>query len=204
MMEYLIFSGVSCFMTACLAKYTTSVRADELGYVSINERKQMTIKGFVTGMLSYFIPVVNNITGLGLFIYSTMMVFASDEFIDRIFSKVPSLRKAGVAKEIFEKRAQINNFKEMEDAMKLDGADKVTIKNEMQEARVASGVVSDKVMNKVRAMSDAEAWLMEIELNTNLTEQEKKELYLDYVRDFSKAKSKPKAIEKTLKMVQKK
>lgn len=204
MMEYLIFSGVSCFMTAYLAKYTTDVRADELGYVNIKERKQMTAKDVVKGMISYFIPVLNNFVGLGLFIYSTMMVFASDEFIDRIFSRVPSLRKASAAKEIFERRAKVNDFNEMEDAMKLDGADKATIKSEMKEARVASGVLSDKEMNKVRAMSDAEMWLMEIELNTNLTEQEKKELYLDYVRDFSKTKSKPKAIEKTLKMIEKK
>ena len=59
-------------------------------------------------------------------------------------------------------------------------------------------------MNKVRAMSDAEIWLMEIELDTNLSEQEKRKLYLDYVRDFSKDKTKPKAIEKTLKIVEKK
>lgn len=204
MMEYLIFSGVSCFMTACLSRYTSRVRADELGYVSISERKQMTAKDVVKGMVSYFIPVINNLVGLGLFIYSTMMVFASDEFVDNIFSRVPSLRKASAAKEIYERRIKNNNFAEMEDAMKLDGADKEVIKSEMKEARIASGVLSDKAMNKVRAMSDAEAWLMEIELNTNLSEQEKRELYLDYVRDFSKANSKPKAIEKTLKMIEKK
>ena len=204
MIEYLILSGVGCFMTACLSRYTSDVRAESLGYVKMGEKKEVTAKDAIKGIASYFIPVVNNIVGLILFINSTIMVFGSDDFVEQIFSRVPTLKKASAAKEIYERRIKNNNFVEIEDAMKLDGADKATIKTEMKEARMASGVLSDKEMNKVRAMSDAEMWLMEIELDTNLSEQEKRELYLDYVRDFSKDKTKPKAIEKTLKIVEKK
>ena len=50
-------------------------------------------------------------------------------------------------------------------------------------------------------MSDAEEWLLSIELDANLDEKEKEELYRLYVKDLSKNNSNGKAIQKTLKMV---
>lgn len=52
-------------------------------------------------------------------------------------------------------------------------------------------------------MSDAELWLLEIEMNVGLSPDEKKQLYKDYVKDFKQDKSKGKAIQKTLNLIQK-
>lgn len=35
-------------------------------------------------------------------------------------------------------------------------------------------------------MNDEELWLMEIEMNANLITEQKRDLYLEYVKDFSK------------------
>lgn len=207
MLEYIIGSGISCIILTRVTGIITQYRMEDLGYVGISENsgeKKKSLKRHLLGFLSNFIPVINNLVGLVLLGVSGYMTFASDDSVSALFDKIPSFKKASEAKKIYDRRIQSNNFDAMEDAMKLDGADKSVIEKEMANARYASGIPNEKTMKKINAMSDAELWLMEIELDTNLSEQEKRELYLDYVRDFSKSKSKPKAIEKTLKMVQKK
>lgn len=207
MLEYIIGSGISCIILTQVTGIITQYRMEDLGYVGISENsgeKKTSLKSHVLGFLSNFIPVINNLVGLVLLVVSGYMTFASDDSISALFDKIPSFKKASEAKKIYDRRIQSNNFDAMEDAMKLDGADKSVIEEEMANARYASGIPNDKTMKKINAMSDAELWLMEIELDTNLSEQEKRELYLDYVRDFSKDKTKPKAIEKTLKIVEKK
>lgn len=207
MLEYIIGSGISCIILTQVTGIITQYRMEDLGYVGISKNsgeKKTSLKGRVLGFLSNFIPVINNLVGLVLLGVSGYMTFASDDSISALFDKIPSFKKASEAKKIYDRRIQSNNFDAMEDAMKLEGADKSVIEEELANARYASGIPNDKTMKKINAMSDAELWLTEIELDANLSEQEKRELYLDYVRDFSKDKTKPKAIEKTLKMVQKK
>ena len=207
MLEYIIGSGISCIILTQVTGIITQYRMEDLGYVGISENsgeKKTSLKSHVLGFLSNFIPVINNLVGLVLLGVSGYMTFASDDSISALFDKIPSFKKASEAKKIYDRRIQSNNFDAMEDAMKLEGADKSVIEEEMANARYASGIPNDKTMKKIKAMSDAELWLTEIELDANLSEQEKRELYLDYVRDFSKDKTKPKAIEKTLKMVEKK
>ena len=207
MLEYIIGSGISCIILTQVTGIITQYRMEDLGYVGISENsgeKKTSLKSHVLGFLSNFIPVINNLVGLVLLGVSGYMTFASDDSISALFDKIPSFKKASEAKKIYDRRIQSNNFAAMEDAMKLEGADKSVIEEEMANARYARGIPNDKTLKKIKAMSDAELWLMEIELDTNLSEQEKRELYLDYVRDFSKDKTKPKAIEKTLKIVEKK
>lgn len=178
-------------------------RLDSLGYVSISEAKEpkkVKAKDYIMGVLGNFIPVFNNIVTLALAGTSLFMGFASDELISSIFDKLPSVKKASEAKEIYERRIKSNNFDAMEDAMRIDGADKATIKEEMAIARKSCGIPDDKTMKKISAMSDAELWLLDIEMNVGLTDSEKKELYREYVKDFSSKKSSRKVIEKTLRM----
>lgn len=207
MLEYIIGSGISCILLTQVTGIITQFRMEDLGYVSVSENsgtKKKSLKSHILGFLSNFIPVINNLVGLVLLGVSGYMTFASDDKILDLFDKIPSFKKASEAKKIYDRRIQSNNFDAMEDAMKLEGVDKSVIEEEIANARCASGIPNDKTMKKINAMSDAELWLMEMELDTNLTEEEKKELYYAYVKDFSKDKSKPKAIQKTLKMVGKK
>lgn len=203
MLEYLIGSGVFLIITSSLADYAIKTRAEELGYISIAKKKEKTPKEHVKSFLCNFIPGVNNLSSLVLFLVTGFVLFAKDKYVAEVFEQVPTLVKASVAKEIYEKRAEENNLSDIEDAMRLDGVDEKTIKKEIKQAKRAAGICDDKTMKKIRAMSDAELWLLEVELNTELTPEEKKSLYADYVKEFSKNKAKPKAIEKTKKMIDK-
>ena len=203
MLEYIIISGIACMVTTRITGIVMQSRLDSLGYVSISEAKEpkkVKAKDYIMGVLGNFIPVFNNIATLALAGTSLFMGLASDELISSIFDKLPSIRKASEAKEIYERRIKSNNFDAMADAMRIDGADKATIKEEMAIARKSCGIPNEKTMRKIRAMSDAELWLLDVEMNVGLTDSEKKELYRDYVRSFSKNKSDNKVIEKTLRM----
>ena len=206
MLEYIIGSGIACIVLSKVTVGVVQSRMDSLGYVSVSEvkeKKKKTAKDYVLGFLSNFIPVINNLAGLVLIGVSGYMVFASDENVSSLFDKVPSIKKASEAKDIYDRRRKSNNFDAMEDAMKLDGADSSTINREMSIAKSSCGIPDDKAMKKISAMSDAELWLLDIEMNVGLTDEEKKALYKDYVKDFSKAKSNGAVIEKTLKMTSK-
>ena len=113
----------------------------------------------------------------------------------------PRYVKASVAKELLEKRQASYDLGVMEDAMKLDGASTEVIVSEKNKVKDEGVLPTTKEMKKIRAMSDAEEWLLSIELDANLDEKEKEELYRLYVKDLSKNNSNGKAIQKTLKMV---
>lgn len=85
--------------------------------------------------------------------------------------------------------------------MRIDGASQEVIDDEIKKIKEEGILPTPKEMKKVRAMSDAEEWLINVELDTSLSEKEKEDLYRLYVKDFSKNDSNGKAIQKTLKMV---
>ncbi len=95
----------------------------------------------------------------------------------------------------------------LEDAMKLDGSTPEIIKTEMKKAEdeVYSNHVklSDEERRKLGAMSDTALWLRDLELENGLSYEERGELFPAYTKDFmnTRENAKPKAIQKTLKMV---
>lgn len=64
-------------------------------------------------------------------------------------------------------------------------------------------IITKKQRRTLNAMNEAELWLTMIQMDTNITEAEKKELFIDYIKDFKNMKenAKPKAIEKTMKII---
>ena len=95
----------------------------------------------------------------------------------------------------------------LEDAMKLDGATPEIIKTEMKKAEdeVYSNhaKLSDEKRRELEAMSDTALWLRDFELENGLSYEERGELFPAYTKDFmnTRENAKPKAIQKTLKMV---
>lgn len=97
----------------------------------------------------------------------------------------------------------------LEDAMKLEGATPEIINSEMkkaeQEVYSERTKLSEKKRRELKAMSDAALWLRDLELENGLSYEERGELFPAYTNDFmnTKENAKPKAIQKTLKMVNK-
>lgn len=100
-------------------------------------------------------------------------------------------------------------LKDVDSAMKLDGATPEVIKSEMKKAEeeIYSDHVklSDKQYRELEAMSDTALWLRDLEVENGLSYEERSELFPFYTRDFmnTKENAKPEAIQKTLKMIDK-
>ena len=93
--------------------------------------------------------------------------------------------------------------------MKLDGATPEVVKEEMKKAEEevysTSVKLSEKKRRELEAMSDTALWLRDMELENGLSYEERGELFPAYTDDFmnSRENAKPKAIQKTMKLVDK-
>lgn len=201
MLEYIICSGIACYGSSKLFAATIDATADDLGYVCVGERKKVKVGKRVLNFALSFIPGLSSIVALYFFGLSLYLAVGDKEVVEGVFKNNPRYVKASVAKEILERRQASYDLGAIEDAMKLDGAPVEVIVSEKNKIKDEGIVPTTKEMQKVRAMSDAEEWLLSIELDANLTEKEKEDLYRLYVKDLSKNKSNGKAIQKTLKMV---
>lgn len=201
MLEYIICSGIACYGSSKLFAATIDATADDLGYVCVGERKKVKVGKRVLNFALSFIPGLSSIVALYFFGLSLYLAVGDKEVVEGVFKNNPRYVKASVAKEILERRQASYDLGAIEDAMKLDGAPVEVIVSEKNKIKDEGIVPTTKEMQKVRAMSDAEEWLLSIELDANLTEKEKEDLYRLYVKDLSKNKSNGKAIQKTLKVV---
>lgn len=94
----------------------------------------------------------------------------------------------------------------LKNTMSLDDASQDKINKEYEKKPFSSDYkITEKQRKTLDAMNEAELWLTTIQMDIGLTEKEKKELFMDYVKDFQNTKEtiKPKAIQKTLKMIEK-
>ena len=201
MLEYIICSGIACYGSSKLFAATVNATADDLGYVCVGERKKVKPSKRILNFALSFIPGLSSIIALYFFGLSLYLAVGDKQVVEGVFKNNPRYVKASVAKELLEKRQASYDLGVMEDAMKLDGASTEVIVSEKNKVKDEGVLPTTKEMKKIRAMSDAEEWLLSIELDANLDEKEKEELYRLYVKDLSKNNSNGKAIQKTLKMV---
>ena len=68
--------------------------------------------------------------------------------------------------------------------MLLDGATNEIIKKEIKEIKKTEEYKLIKKSDRINAMADAEQWLLEIEMTVGLSQEEKRILYLQYVKDY--------------------
>ena len=196
MLEYIICSGIACYGSSKLFAATIDATADDLGYVCVGERKKVKPSKRILNFTLSFIPGLSSIVALYFFGLSLYLAVGDKEVVEGVFKNNPRYVKASAAKEILERRQASYDLGAIEDAMKLDGASVEVIVSEKNKIKDEGIVPTTKEMKKVRAMSDAEEWLLSIELDANLTEKEKENLYRLYVKDLSQNKSNGKAIQK--------
>lgn len=69
-----------------------------LVYVVVGKSPKRSMKDKIKGFLSIFILGINNLFELVFFLYSTIMVFASDDFVEKVFNMAPNIMKVYEAK----------------------------------------------------------------------------------------------------------
>lgn len=201
MLSYFLISGCAYIASTFVVQAVVNKKAKEMGYVRLPKEDKPSLLKQAFNLVTDFIPVINNIATL-LLIGSTILFLKNEEVAESALEK-SDFKKASETKKIIEYKQKFYNLDAMQDAMRLDGADEATIKSETVKAKEALNLPSQKEIDKINAMSDAELWLLDVETNVGLTEKEKKELYRDYVRDFANKSSdaKAKAPEKTLRII---
>ena len=208
MLEFIIISGLATMGVNTACSLLVAKKAKDRGYVNKLYNRSQEKKGPVRKTVEFlfnFIPGVNiivsaiTVAGTGYILISSND--KNDEKIWGFDSKMDA----------FYTNNYYNNFDKklvgLEDAMKLDGATPEIIKTEMKKAEdeVYSNhaKLSDEERRKLEAMSDTALWLRDFELENGLSYEERGELFPAYTKDFmnTKENAKPKAIQKTLKMV---
>lgn len=198
---YGLISGLIGMVTVDLSDVIFENKAKKFGYL-----KKQHDYNLVSHILSLLLmvaigPVANVMTAV---IIGTMISFMKndDKFIQELKNGYEYMKVSNVQKMI----SPIDE-EEIKDAMCLDGASEETIKKELKGMREAleddifSGLEDNT--KKVNAMTEAQQWLQDIELNVGLSDSEYKQLYPNYVKDYLSDKPKGKAVQKTLKMINK-
>ena len=209
MLEFIIISGLATMGVNTACSLLVAKKAKDRGYVNKLYNRSQEKKGPVRKTVEFlfnFIPGVNIIVsaivvaGAGY-----ALISASDKKDEKIWgpdSKMDAVRTNDYYITSLDKRLD-----GLEDAMKLEGATPEIIKTEMKKAEdeVYSNhaKLSEKKRRELKAMSDAALWLRDFELENGLSYEERGELFPAYTKDFmnTKENAKPKAIQKTLKMV---
>lgn len=209
MLEFIIISGLATMGVNTACSLLVAKKAKDRGYVNKLYNRSQEKKGPVRKTVEFlfnFIPGVNIIVS-AIVVAGTgyALISASDKKDEKIWgpdSKMDAVRTNDYYTTSLDKRLD-----GLEDAMKLEGATPEIIKTEMKKAEdeVYSNhaKLSEKKRRELKAMSDAALWLRDFELENGLSYEERGELFPAYTKDFmnTKENAKPKAIQKTLKMV---
>lgn len=208
MLEFIIISGFATIGVNKVCSLLLTKKAKDRGYVDKLYNRSQEKKGPVrktVESLFNFIPGVNIIIS-AIVVAGTgyALISASDKNDEKIWgpdSKMDAFYTNSYYDDLDKKLVGL------EDAMKLEGATPEIIKTEMKKAEdeVYSNhaKLSDEERRKLEAMSDTALWLRDFELENGLSYEERGELFPAYTKDFmnTKENAKPKAIQKTLKMV---
>lgn len=208
MLEFVIISGFATMGVNKVCSLLLTKKAKDRGYVDKLYNRSQEKKGPVrktVEILFNFIPGVNIIIS-AIVVAGTgyALISASDKNDEKVWgpdSKMDAFYTNSYYDDLDKKLVGL------EDAMKLDGATPEIIKTEMKKAEdeVYSNhaKLSDDERRKLEAMSDTALWLRDFELENGLSYEERGELFPAYTKDFmnTKENAKPKAIQKTLKMV---
>lgn len=208
MLEFVIISGLGKIAVDKISDALISNYGEKRGYVyrkySCSEEKNVGKK--VTSLLLDFVPVLNIFIATAEIIGTCYFLISPTTKKDKMAFGNLENTTTGI-KDCYDYYDRL--LEGLEEAMKIDGATPNVVKEEMKKAEgeVYSNKVklSDKQRRKLDAMSDAELWLRDIELENGLSSKERGELFPQYTQDFMNTNdnAKPKAIEKTLKLVNK-
>lgn len=203
MLEFVIISGLATMGVNKVCSALITKKAKDRGYV--DKIYSHPKKNKIANFLFNFIPVVNIIVSAITVAGTGYILISSNDKNDEKIWEFDSKMDA------FYTNNYYNNFDKklvgLEDAMKLEGATPEIIKTEMKKAEdeVYSNhaKLSDEKRRELEAMSDTALWLRDFELENGLSYEERGELFPAYTKDFmnTRENAKPKAIQKTLKMV---
>ena len=198
MLEFILVSGI---ITTALSKISVSLleyKLDERGYVEYKKILGRPVKNRkIKSLLSNFIPGVNILTSL-LYTFSIgMLLFAEDLAIYAILDGNSNFRGYREVKSLYEKRKKDFDYKSLEEAMILDGADKKTIEIEMSNIKDVCNMPSKKEMRKIEANCNAMPFINDLRTMVDLTDKEEDLLYKTYMKDEEKA------VEKALSLTRK-
>ena len=209
MLEFIIISGLATMGVNTACSLLVAKKAKDRGYVNKLYNRSQEKKGPVRKTVEFlfnFIPGVNIIVS-AIVVAGTgyALISASDKNDEKIWGPDPKMD--AVRTNDYYTTSLDKRLDGLEDAMKLEGATPEIIKTEMKKAEdeVYSNhaKLSEKKRRELKAMSDAALWLRDFELENGLSYEERGELFPAYTKDFmnTKENAKPKAIQKTLKMV---
>lgn len=208
MLEFILISGLFTLgVKTALGPIMTKVAKDR-GYVDFlykQSTQHPKLKDRVETTVACFIPGLNLVLAAAMIATMASHVFSPNQSKDKkIFQQHLEMPAVTTNGDYAYLEGKLDGI---EDALKLDGASPKMIKEETKKAEqeVYSNKVklSDKKRREVEAMSETELWLRDLELTTGLSYKDRAHLFPDYTKDFmnEKENAKPKAIQKTLKMV---
>lgn len=207
MLEFVIISGFATMGVNKICSALISKKAKDRGYVDkIYRRPKKGLARKTVDFLFNFIPGVNIIIS-AIMVFGTGVCFISPNISKdaKIFGSDPKMD--AVRTNDYYTTSLDKRLDGLEDAMKLEGATPEIINSEMkkaeQEVYSERTKLSDEERRKLEAMSDTALWLRDLELENGLSYEERGVLFPAYTKDFmnTKENAKPKAIQKTLKMV---
>lgn len=211
MLEFAIISGLGTIAVKKICTSMLTKHGKDRGYVysfyKLPEMKMGPV-GKTASFLFNFVPGVNILIS-AIMVGGTCWVLASPNVDkDQKHYKGPDINMdAFYANNYYEYLD--SQLKGIDDAMKLDGATPEVVNEEMKKAEEevysTSVKLSEKKRRELEAMSDTALWLRDMELENGLSYEERGELFPVYTDDFMNPRenAKPKAIQKTMKLVDK-
>jgi len=200
MLKFMIASFVIYKIFSKTTNVVLNKRSEKLGYVIKGEKANLS-NILLENALIFGIPFLSTL--LSIFSIVILAYTNKTENMAAICEKSALFYKAEHMANNLKLAKKRFNPDAISDVMKLDGVPSENVKPMIKMMEKENLDVSDKKYRKIMAMNDAELWLEDIRMNVGLTDEEKRQLYMDYVKEFmcDENKVKVKAPQKTLKMI---
>ncbi len=202
MLSFIVVSGMATIIIKSVCNAIAVNNIKKRGYIT-NHIKPSNIQTIIFN----FIPGVNLLVALVEMVITGFILYGNPKQIEKfllernlIYNPTDELNHVNRLKNQIDEQSFM-------DAMTLDGASKEVIDSELKSAKreIYSDYyeLSNKKYRELQAMSDTELWLRDIELHNGLSSDERNQLFSSYVKDFqsNKENTKPKAIQKTYKII---